>query len=865
MVLAPGARIGSFEVLTQLGVGGMGEVYRARDTRLDRIVALKVLSDTCPLTAERIGRLKREAQAISRVSHAHICQLYDIGEQDGTTFLVMEYVQGETLADRLERGALPLRDVLRFGVQIADALAEAHQAGVVHRDLKPSNIMLTRDGVKLLDFGLAKLRAGSTDLAPIGGTASVPLSAEGLVVGTVSYMAPEQLEGKAVDAPADLFSLGVVLYEMTSGVRPFQGDSTASLIAAILTHEPAPLRTRQPLAPPSFDRAVRRCLAKDPGARWQTARDLAAELQWIFDTLHETLEPAPTHTQARRSFTVLGGSAAVLAILAGVAMPALRSSRAALPTFRQVTFRRGTITSARFAPDGQTIVYSASWEGQPYDLFMTRQGSTESRPLGIPDARLFGISASGEMAFVRGRQTVFRSVGTLARVPLAGGVPRDLLENVTAADWSPDETQMAVVRAVDNGRLQVEYPVGTKVYASATPLGSIRVSPAGDRVAFIEGQAESGCNIVVGERTGTKAVLSTGWTPALGLAWSRDGREIWFTGSRGDVAPGLRAVSLSGQERLLAPAPDALQLQDIFQDGRVLAVRHHGREGFACRAADETVDRDLSWYDGSSIEALSADGHSALFGETRGAGGRSSGIYLRRTDGSPAVRLGDGYPEDLSPDGRWILARPSVAAARERGWVLVPVGAGTPRTLPLGKLTALYEADFLPDGKRVVFGGREPGRGARIYVQDLNGGEPRPISPEGWRTDALPTPDGRFVEGAAGATHILFPVDGGDPRALPFLTASDSPVQWSPDGRFLYVVRGHQWSDTPATIYQTMEAVIERVDATTGARRLWKSVRAADPVGLEAINNFFITPDGRAYCYGYVRSLSDLFIIEGVK
>jgi len=294
----------------------------------------------------------------------------------------------------------------------------------------------------------------------------------------------------------------------------------------------------------------------------------------------------------------------------------------------------------------------------------------------------------------------------------------------------------------------------------------------------------------------------------------------------------------------------------------VLAVRDHGREGFACRAPDASGDVDLSWFDGSSLEALSADGRTVLFGEIRGGGGAAQGIYLRQTDGSPAVRLGDGYPNDLSPDGRWVLTR---SADKAHVWMLLPVGPGSPRLLPRGGLIAVFEGRFLPDGTRVVFGGREEGRGSRIYVQDVKGGAPRAISPEGVRTFGLATPDGQFALGSSSGQHILFSVDDGKPRPLAFLSPEDSPLEWTPDGRFLYVLRGSPWADTTTQVYQMVEARIDKVDVATGVRTLWKTITPADIVGLEGINQVVITPDGNAYCYGYLRTLSDLFIIEGVK
>ena len=856
-----GRRVGAFEIIERLGTGGMGEVYRARDTRLDRTVALKIIRASELPGRDRVERFKCEARAISRLNHPHICALYDIGEEEGQTFLVMEYVAGETLAARLERGPLRIEDALRYGRQIADALDTSHRNGVVHRDLKPSNIMLARGGIKLLDFGLAKLRELERDGLADPTTMSLDLSSEGLILGSLPYMAPEQLEGKSIDARVDIFALGAVLYEMTTGVRAFAGSSKATLIVAILSEEPPAPMTRQPLMPALFDWTIRRCLAKPLDERWHTAADLTAELTYISETLHDKAPRAPASTRRRtRVVVALSAGLATIAVFMAVGLVALWPVRSSLPSFNRITFRRGVITAARVAPDGRTIVYSASWEGRPYDLYLTQFGSYEARALALPDARLFSISTTNDMAFMRGRQSVTRAFGTLARVPLAGGEPRELLEHVAAADWSPDGSQLAIVRSAPNtaGKVQIEFPIGKKLYESSSNLSSLRISPDGNRIAFMEGQAAK--NIIVVDRAGRVETLTAGWNPALGLAWSPDGQEIWFTGSRAQVAA-FRAISLDRKERVLARAADMMRIQDVFPDGRILAVRDLGREGFVCRT-DGSNELDLTWFDGSSLEDLSADGHTVVFGEIRGGGGRTQGIYVRKTDGSPAVRLEDGYPEGLSPDGRWVVAR---SANKVHSWLLLPVGAGSPRPLPRGHVVSLFEASFLPDAKRIAFGGREEGRGSRIYVQDVNGGVPRAISPEGVRTSGLATPDGQFVFGWSNGGHFLFDVDDGKRRPLSFLLPNDSPVAWTADGRFLYVLRGSPWADTMALVYQTMEAQVDKVDVVTGVRTPWQTIKAADPVGLEGINQVFITPDGNTYCYGYLRSLSDLFVIEGVK
>ena len=478
-MLVSGTRVGAFEVLERVGAGGMGEVYRARDTRLDRIVALKVIRASELPGRDRLERFKREARAISRLNHPHICALYDIGEQDGEAYLVMEYVAGETLADRLERGPLRIEEVLRYGAQIADALDTAHGSGVVHRDLKPSNIMLVREGAKLLDFGLAKLREEQADRAADATTMSLGLSEAGLVLGTLPYMAPEQLEGRTADARADLFALGVVLYEMTTGEPPFRGSSKASLMVAILSAEPVPLVTSPPLTQALFDRTIRRCLAKAPEGRWQTAADLGAELTYILETLHDRDGAAPSSVRRRiaRHSALLGG---ITGLRLGAAL-ALVWSTPSVAVYTPVSFRHGAVSSARFSPDGQNVVYSASWDGRPYDVFLGHEGSADARSLGLENGRVLSVSAIGDLAVVFGRQnlTSFDGPLTLARVPLAGGTRRDLLEGVTEADWIPGTDEIAVVRIRESdGMSVVEFPLEPRWAKHARPGRCVSIPTA---------------------------------------------------------------------------------------------------------------------------------------------------------------------------------------------------------------------------------------------------------------------------------------------------------------------------------------------------------------------------------------------------
>jgi eukaryotic-like serine/threonine-protein kinase len=863
----PGTRLGPYEILAPLGAGAMGQVYRARDTRLDRFVAIKVLAPLPSVDQRRLHRLQREARAISRVSHPHICALHDVGRQGDLTFLVMEHLEGETLARLLEKGRVPLSRVLVVGFQIADALDAAHRRGVIHRDLKPGNVMLTADGVKLLDFGLAKMREADAGRPDAESTKSLPLTEEGAILGTYPYMAPEQVEGRPADARSDIFALGVVLHEMVTGRRAFEAESRAALAAAILTHDPPPLSTLCPSAPPLLDRVVAKCLAKDPDARWQTARDLASELRWISEESLDSRQTRQTKPQrrsrsarlARAAIGPLAGALVAAVALWGLSARGLIGSRAPIPRFTQVTFRAGTVSSARFAPDGETIVYSAAWQAQPYGLFMSRTGSAESRSLGITNARLFGVSSSGELTFLRGHHFAVRFFswlgGTLERVSLAGGAPREILEGVRTADWIPGTADLAVAR----GDGHVEFPIGTKIYRATGAVRALRVSPHGDRLALLEAALNRPeVSVIVLDRAGKKTTLSTGWTDGSSLAWSPDGNEIWFGAVREYEGPVLWAVTMSGKTRVLLPAPPMPHIiEDVFRDGRMLLTIHSWRVGVACLPPGEMTQRELGWLDFSGPEALSADGHTIVFSDR--PRGQHHTAYLRRTEGSDAVRLGEGFPEDLSPDGKSVLAAFRTGGMR---LVILPTGPGLPRQLPPGPFDAIGEANFLPDGQRIAFSAREKGRRNRIYVQNLQGGAPRAISPEGVATNALATPDGRFVWGRPSTrggiegppvAYVLYPVDEGAPRTLPFETSGE-PLQWSPDGRFLYMYRGQSWPP-----------VVDRVDVATGRRQEWRTVFPSDPVGVDGVTRILITPDGKSYCHDYVRLLSRLYIVDGVQ
>jgi hypothetical protein len=867
MRFASGTRLGAFEILAPLGAGGMGEVYRARDTRLDRTVAVKVLpSEILNAAGRSVERFRQEARAIARISHPNICTLHDLGEDQSSIFLVMEYVDGATLARRLEDGPLPLALALRTAIQIADALDHAHRHGVVHRDLKPGNVMLTRDRVKLLDFGLAKLNERDEHL-PTEATATAPLTDAGSIVGTVPYMAPEQIEGRDVDARTDIFSFGVVLYEMVCGRRPFAGDSRVSLMAAIVAADPPPLSSLQPQTPASLERLILRCLAKDPDDRWQTARDLAAELRWIAEAGSGTTTPGLARRPRRAA--LWGGVAGV--VLTAAVFAAIVPSmwpRPALAQIRQVTFRRGIVSSARFAPDGRSFVYSASWEGQPYANFLARAESPDVRDLQLEEARILSISRAGDMAVLFSPQDLAQAFGvrTLARIPMAGGARRDLHTGIVDADWIPGTDTLAVIRDSGGGRpWTVEFPVGTTVH-EARAAWSLRVSPDGSRVAFFEGpfvvfDSTPDSMITVIDKSGHKSTVARKLSGS-GLAWATSGREIWFTAARPgqqSQGPQLHAVSLEGVERTVYTAPDWLLLHDISADGKVLLSRNSIRVNVACQRPGEASERHLGWLMGGLANGLSSDGQTLIFSDAltgRTLAGNST-VFRRNTDGTAAVPLGEaGGAGPLSPDGRWVLA--------ELGGnqILLPTGAGSTMTLPKGDVVQFGRGAWLSDSKRIVFTGEAGDGKVRGYIREIPAGLPRAITPDGVALAAKgAVRDDNTVLGRIGGGWTLFSIHGGDAQPVPALRPSDVPLQWSSDGRSVYTMNTAGQASAPAVAIDVF-----RVEVATGARALWKTLSPSDPVGVQSMRpSVLITPDARSYCYSYMRRLGDLFVVDGLK
>ena len=829
----------------------MGEVYRAKDPRLGREVAIKVLPIAMASDPERRQRFEQEARSASALNHPNILTVYDIGESDGAVYIAMELVEGKTLREVVVSGEpLPTRKLLDYAVQIAEGLSKAHAAGIVHRDLKPENLMVSKDGfVKILDFGLAKLTEPGSQGGSALPTAVAAPTQPGTVMGTAGYMSPEQASGQPVDFRSDQFTLGAILYEMATGQRAFQRKTGAETLVAIIREEPAPLQELAPKAPTPVRWVVERLLAKDPEERYASTKDLARDLRNLRDHLSETstsggLEAAEPARARRRGWALPAAAALAAGIAAGFLLRGVTGGKPdSQLELKRLTYSRGSIRSARLAPDGQTIVYGASWEGRPLDVFSTRADSSESRSLGLANADLLAVSSSGELAISLNRRYIFgyETVGTLARVPLAGGAPREVLEDVEDADWSPDGTSLAVARYSGN-RSRIEYPIGKVLYEAPGWVNNVRVSPDGRLIAFLDHPVRGDNNGFVKVVDASGNVRLNGPFAIRGLAWSPRGDEI-LSGGRG-----IMATSLSGRSRLVWNAPGGF-IQDIGRDGRALIAVNSSRREIVGVSAGDRVERNLTWLNWSFPKDITSDGKTVLFEEQNI---QPQGIYLRKLDGSPAVRIGEGTSWGFSPDGQWAL---TASGDRTGQFTLLPTGAGQPKLLAKSGVN-IQSATWFPDGRRILISGNEPEHGSRLFVQDVSNGKPRAITPEGvsFLFHAV-SPDGKSLVATGPDRRVaIYPIEPGEPRVVPGMELGDSPIRWRADGGSLFVYRP---SAPPGRV--------DIVDVKTGRRTLWKEMRPPDPSGVEQVGPIVIAPDETSYVYSYRRALDELYLATGLR
>jgi eukaryotic-like serine/threonine-protein kinase len=894
MTLDSGTILGPYQILAPLGAGGMGEVYRARDTRLQRDVAIKVLPESFARDAERLRRFEQEARAVAALNHPNILAVHDIGAQDGTHYIVTELLDGRTLREQLDElhgSALPARKTIDYTRQICDGLAAAHNRGIVHRDLKPDNIFCTREGrIKILDFGLAKQTPAASEAATL--TGDTPISAQtqpGMVMGTVGYMSPEQVRGTPTDHRSDIFSLGAILYEMLSGRRAFRRDTTAETMTAILREEPPELTGTNAALPPALQRIVHRCLEKEPAQRFQSAADLGFALEALSgsagiatgsaanSTLPSTAASAaaearpPGARSARKWHPLITAALVMAALAAGWFARNATIAPKSVTSFTQVTFRRGTVYAARLASDGNTVVYTAAWDGGLPETYVASKEAPESQSLNVKNAILLSVSPSGELAILTAAHSLhhYEFEGTLSTMPMGGGAPRDILKNVTAADWSVDGQSMAVIHLVD-GKVRLEFPIGKVLYETSGEITQPHISPDGKMVAFLNHPylGDDRGSVMVVDLTGKSKVLSDGWESEQGLDWSNSGNEVWFSATQRGSDFAIQAVTLAGKLRQVLAGPGGMRLFDIAPDGRLLMS--NSRITYSVYASiNGAPTRDLSYLDTSYTPTLSNDGKLILFSSGSQASGNLYAVLLRGTDGSPVIHMGQGQSVAISPDNAWAAAllqkeRPEI--------VMLPIGPGEALHPPSANLENAYSAfGWMPDSHRFLFAGSKSGDGQRIYIQDARGGAARAITPEGFTSILrIPvSPDGRrflalnqhtsqwnvcqIPEGQSSGPSGSQPENSTCARLPGTFEERDRALQWSADGKYIYTA-----ADLPGPGYC-------RTDLATGQRSDCKHVVVPDLVGAATVAPSSVTPDGKSVSSTVTRLLDQIYIADGVN
>src|SRR5579871_2785501 len=857
MPIPAGTKLGPYEIQSQIGAGGMGEVYRARDSRLGREVAIKILPESFATDPERLRRFEQESQAVAALNHPNILAIYDVGTRDGSPYLVSELLEGESLRAILEKGPIPQRKAIEYAVQVANGLAAAHDKGIVHRDLKPDNLFVCRDGrVKILDFGLAKLAPKETP--GVDGATMTQHTAAGVVMGTASYMAPEQVRGGQVDARTDMFSFGVVLYEMLSGRRAFQRDSAPETMTAILKEDVPEFTDAKLAVAPALERIVRRCLEKSPDHRFQSAKDLAFALEAVSQISGpKTGAQAPVAAPPSKTSPKAAIYAASLVLAAATLALGLwlgHSKPPESPQYRQFTFRSGFMGNARFAPDG-SVIYNATWEGTDAQLYIAPIDSLGERELPFKNAEILSISSKGELA-IRLNSTVrggFATFGTLARVNYNGGTPRPILEYVQDADWSADGDKLAVVRFVpETAHWRLEYPIGTVLLDTIDWLSTPRISADGKSIALIDHENvigdDRGSVAVVG-MDGKEKKLSGGWNSVEGVVWSPSGSEIWFSASDAGAANNLYAVTLGGKRRTLVNVPGGMWIEDI-RNGKVLTIAQRQRLNARAMAPGGKTEVEMGWLGWSLVRDISYDGKQILFEEEAEGGGPNYTVFFRDTDGSPPTRLGEGYGRAISPDGKWIITQDLTATALK----LVPTGAGETRTLTHDNI-AYGVVRYMPDGRHLIATGAEPGKSARTYLIDAQTGDAKALTPEGYNGVIFSHDGSKVAMRGPDGTWGVWTMADSKFTPIPSFDRKYTIRDWTRDDQNLYTISNRS---------EERRSRVFRLDPRTGKMEFWKEF-GGSMAGIQSVGAPLFAQNADAYVYTYSQVLSEGFVVTHLQ
>jgi hypothetical protein len=864
-MLTAGTSLLHYRIAEKIGEGGMGAVWRATDATLDREVAIKVLPSDFARDSERLARFEREAKVLASLNHPNIGAIYGFhegpstGSGPGVRFLAMELVPGEDLAERLKKGSVPLSEAVDIARQIAAGLEYAHERGIVHRDLKPANIKITPDGtVKVLDFGLAKAVVGeSSGSGPTSTPTILPTmtsagTAMGMILGTAAYMSPEQARGKPVDKRADIWAFGVVLFEMLAGKRLFDGETVSDTLAAVLTRQ-VDLDGLPKSTPTSLRRLLSRCLERDPKMRLRDIGEARVALESPASVEADTAD-ATAAVPKRPAWmqTVVGVALVALGALGALAV--VRSRGPAVSptvTFIQKTFRQQAIFNARFAPDGKTIVYAGANDGTKPEIFVIRPEYPEAVPLGIPASYLLSVSSKNELAILTKAHWLHHRVfvGTLARVPLGGGAPRELLENVREADWSPDGSQLAIIREAQ-GKDRLEYPIGKVLYEIPGYLSDLRISPDGKQIAFMEhpwrGDDRGGVSVV--DLAGHRVALADGFGAEEGLAWAPGGQELFVSAwTEGESIYQIAAIDLKGRIRHPIIVPEGFTPQDIAPGGALLATSDDSPVRIIGRAPGASEERDLSWLDSSGSPVISRDGGTLALSDWGRSAGSNYAVLLRKMDGSPALNLGEGSAADLSPDARWALV---VVPSSPAKLMVYPTGPGEPRRIDKGELEAYSDGHWLNDGTSIFVCGNAVGKVPQCYLRTLDSPALHPVGPEGVDRGVV-SPDGKWaLLRRVTGQYLVCPVNGGTPRPLPFITSADRVIRFSPDGTKAWLLHGQR---------------VESVELQSGSRETILELNVSQGAGMNNVTDIALADDVRAYAFTAAEYSSRLFQIEGVR